>query len=86
MWKRKNPVRITTPKMQNETLSPITSDIEASLNRLPEYVRKECMIGIKNIGNYPKKNTTRAIIPTSLDHKKTSEETKTNYKVITAKN
>jgi hypothetical protein len=41
MWKRKNPARITTPKMQNATLTPITPNFESSLNGLTDNLRKD---------------------------------------------
>jgi hypothetical protein len=50
MWKHKNPSG-QLPKLQNLTMSPITSAIENSLNGLPEDIREECILAIKNKRN-----------------------------------
>ena len=51
MWKRKNPPGQTVPKTNNLTVSPITSAIEESLNNLPDDIREECIMAIKNKRN-----------------------------------
>jgi hypothetical protein len=48
MWKCKNLVGHIVPKIQNLTMSPITSEIKNSLNNLPEDIRDECIMAIKN--------------------------------------
>ena len=50
MWKRKNPPGLIVPKT-TVTVSPITSEIEHSLNNLPEDIREECIMAIKNKRN-----------------------------------
>jgi hypothetical protein len=39
------------PKVQKLTMSPITSEIEDTLQNLPEDVRDDCIIAIKNKRN-----------------------------------
>ena len=63
MWKRKNPSGHTLPKIQNLTMYPITSEIEDSLNGLPEDIRKECIVAIK----------TREIINSAIAIKATTQ-------------
>ena len=41
MWKRKNPSGQTVPKINNLTVRPITSEVEDSLNNLPDDIREE---------------------------------------------
>ena len=48
MWKRKNPSGQTAPKINNLTVSPINSEVEDSLNYLPDDIREECIMAIKN--------------------------------------
>ena len=48
MWKRKNLAGYNVEKIQNVTLSLITSSIEDSLNNLPDDIREECIMTIKN--------------------------------------
>jgi hypothetical protein len=51
MWKRKNPNGGEMPKVQKLTLSLITSEIENTLQNLPEDIRDDCIMAIKNKRN-----------------------------------
>jgi hypothetical protein len=46
MWKRKLSHRQNIPKLQNISIIPITTDIEESLNSVPDDIRKECIMAI----------------------------------------
>ena len=50
MWKRKHPVD-QMPKLQNLTMSPLTATIEDTLSNLPDDIREECIMAIKNKRN-----------------------------------
>ena len=61
MWKRKHPAGVLPVRTQNVTVSPITSDIENSLNNLPDDIREECIAAIKNKRNqYNNRNNSQA--------------------------
>jgi mannosyltransferase OCH1-like enzyme len=47
------------PKISNLTLSPIASEIEDSLQNLPEDIREECIMAIKNKRNNQYHNNYR---------------------------
>jgi hypothetical protein len=51
MWKCKHPVG-QLPKVQNLTMSPITTAIKETLNGLPEDIREECILAIKKKEQY----------------------------------
>ncbi len=46
MWKRKLSHRQNILKLQNISIIPITTDIEESLNSVPDDIRKECIMAI----------------------------------------
>ncbi len=50
MWKRKHPAD-QTQKPQNLTMSPLTATVEDTLNGLPDDIREECILAIKNKRN-----------------------------------
>ncbi len=50
MWKRKFPID-QLPKVQNVTINPVTASIEDTLNKLPEDIREECILAIRNKRN-----------------------------------
>ena len=51
MWKRKNPAGYTMRKIQNITISPISSAIEDALKDLPEDIREESKKNKRNNQN-----------------------------------
>jgi hypothetical protein len=48
MWKRKYPAGYVLPKIQNLTMSPITSEIANSNKNLLEDIRDKCIMAIEN--------------------------------------
>jgi hypothetical protein len=53
--------------MQNVAINQITSEIEESLNNLPDEIRVECIMAIKNKRNqYFAMQTIRATVTTAL--------------------
>jgi hypothetical protein len=84
MWKRKNPAGYFSTKIQSLTVSPITSEIENSLQQLPEYIREESIKAIKTDATTPTAITIRPItgvtqitmLPRTTNHK---EERKTSH-------
>jgi hypothetical protein len=51
MWKRKNLTRYVMPKVHNLPMSPITSEIEDTLQNLPKDIRDEYIMAFKNKRN-----------------------------------
>jgi hypothetical protein len=48
MWKKKNPAGYVMLYVQNITMSPITLTLKDSLNNLPNDIKEECIMAIKN--------------------------------------
>jgi hypothetical protein len=51
MWERKYPSGQNLPKLQNLTMNPITSEIEDSINNLPDKIWEDCIMVVKNKRN-----------------------------------
>jgi hypothetical protein len=51
MWKHKYPAGYVVPKIQSLTMSPITSELENSLQNLAEDIRDKSIMAIKNKRN-----------------------------------
>ncbi len=52
MWKRKNLNGVEMPKIQELTMSPITSEIENTLQHLPKDIRDDSIMAIRNKRNH----------------------------------
>jgi hypothetical protein len=48
VWKQKNITGCALPKIQNLTMCPLTSDIHDTLQQLPDTVRNEYIMSIRN--------------------------------------